>query len=190
MLADGCFWQLVVGSKPGHRPPPYLPGDCLQNSWWRRLFPGELSGVFLKVITLFFLMYQSQCLYSHGFSSFPNFHWRRDAHGCISGVKIFAVRSAGNGEVRHKSVFPVAAGVIPVKFPAFSGAFGSGKLEQAGFSHLLLVIPALLWPVPCTFAAKPYFISWGKDSATQIRGHRVLDLTQNLFSSLVRAWFT
>lgn len=77
-----------------------------------------------------------------------------------------------------------------MKFPAFSGAFGSGKLEQSGFSHLLLVIPALLWPVPCTFAAKPYFISWVKDSATQIRGHRVLDLTQNLFSSLVRAWFT
>lgn len=77
-----------------------------------------------------------------------------------------------------------------MKFPALSGAFGSGKLEQAGFSHLLLVIPAFLWPVPCTFAAKPYFISRAKDSATQIRGHWVLDLTQSLFSSLVRAWFT
>lgn len=115
-------------------------------------------------------MSQSQCLYSHGFSSFPNFHWLKDAHGCISGVKIFAVRSAGNEEARHKSVFPAAAGAIPVKFPAFSGAFGSGKLEQAGFSDLLRVIPAFLWPVPCCICCQAVFHLTGEGLCNRDKG--------------------
>lgn len=124
----------MVGSKPGHRPPPYLPGGCLRNSWWRRLFPRELSGVFLKVITLFFLMSQSQCLYSHGFSSFPNFDRCKDAHGCISGVKIFALRSAGNGEARHKSVFSHCCRSDPCEVPSFLWSFWKWK---AGAGWLL-----------------------------------------------------
>lgn len=97
----------------------------------------------------FFLMSQSQCPYSDGFSSFPNFHWHRDAHGCISGVKIFALRSAGNGEARHKSVFSHCCRSDPCEVPSFLWTFWKWKagagwlLSSAPGNSCIAVITAL-----------------------------------------------